>query len=175
MNHLPKLTIVVPVLAFSGCSERATTQDIIHLPEGDAEIGKTEFVSLGCNNCHVVLNADLPEGDGPLRVALGSSGRLDSYGDLVTSIVNPSHKLSRRYVPDDPAVDDESPMPDYNDVMTVRQLTNLVAFLQQHYQRIERPRYQYRRYDVEIMPGAERKRAGRKESQEEATPEETGD
>lgn len=167
MKYLMTLISVALVLTIVGCSDGTSTRDMIHLPEGDAEIGKAEFVSLGCNNCHVVLNADLPEGDGPLRVVLGSSGRLDSYGDLVTSIVNPSHKLSRRYVPDETAVDDESPMPDYNDVMTVSQLSDLVAFLQQHYQRVERPRYQYRRYDTEIQPGAERKRANRKDSTEE--------
>ena len=54
-------------------------------------------------------------------------------------------------------------MATFNDVMTVTQLTDIVAFLQQHYQRIDRPRYQYRRYDTELQSGAERKRAGKDE------------
>ena len=168
MNYLMTLIGIALALAVAGCGDNMRAQGMIHLPEGDAETGEAEFVSLGCNNCHVIRNTELPEGDGPLRVVLGgSSTRMVSYGDLVTSIVNPSHKLSRRYVPVGAAVDDESPMPDYNDVMTVSQLTDLVAFLQQHYQRMERPGYQYRRYDTELEPAAERARSRRKESDEE--------
>ncbi len=147
----------------SGCETEVRTQSQIHLPEGDPESGKAAFVSLGCVNCHAVVGANLPEGDGPLRIVLGSSNRVKTYGDLVTSVVNPSHKLSRRYRPDDVSQDGESLMVEFNDVMTVTQLTDIVAFLQGHYQRIDRPRYQYRRYDTDIESGAERKRSGMNE------------
>ena len=167
MNSPTTLISIALALALAGCDAEVRTRNMVHLPEGDPEAGKTEFMALGCVNCHVVLGAELPEGEGPLRVILGSSGRVASYGDLVTSIVNPSHKLSRRKLPDGSTLDGESPMPNYNDVMTVTQLTNLVAFLQQHYQRVERPPFQYRRYKSETQPGAERKRAGRKDSGED--------
>ena len=167
MNNPAVVLSIALALAISGCDSEVRTQSMIHLPEGDPETGKTEFVALGCINCHVVLNAELPEGEGPLRVMLGSSGRVASYGDLVTSIVNPSHKVSRRKLPDGTLLDGESPMPDYNDVMTVTQLTNLVAFLQQHYQRVERPPFKYRRFESDIQPGADRKREGRREAGED--------
>ncbi len=152
------LASCLAVIAVSGCDLGTRTEGIVHLPEGDPERGKAHFIELGCVNCHSVVGAELPERDGPVRVVLGSSGRVKSYGDLVTSVVNPSHKLSRRYREDEVSADGESLMAVYNDVMTVSQLTDLVAFLQQHYQRIKRPRYQYRRYD-EKVPSAERTRA----------------
>ena len=146
-----------------GCEPEVRTQSQIYLPEGDAEHGRLSFVELGCVNCHSVVGAELPEGEGPVRVVLGRSGRVKTYGDLVTSVVNPSHRLSRRYRPEAVSQDGESLMTTYNDVMTVTQLTDLVAFLGNHYQRLDRPRYQYRRYDSETGSGAERKRSGMNE------------
>ena len=148
------------LVCLGGCESEVRSQGTLHLPEGDAERGKAQFVSLGCVNCHSVVGAELPEGEGPVRVVLGSSGRVKSYGDLVTSVVNPSHKLSRRYRPSAVSEGGESLMTSYNDVMTVTDLTDIVAFLQGHYQRIDRPRYQYRRYETDIGSGAERKRSG---------------
>ena len=40
-------------------------------------------------------------------------------------------------------------MTTYNDVMTVTQLTDLVAFLQAHYEDVRHPRYKYTRYDLD--------------------------
>jgi len=66
-----------------------------------------------------------------------------SYGQLATSIVNPSHRLSRRYRTDEVSQEGESLMTSYNDVLTVTQLTDLIAFLQAHYREAERPGYKY--------------------------------
>jgi len=116
----------------------------IHLPEGDASAGEMHFVSLGCVGCHSVIGAELPEPVGPVRVLLGSrTGRRMSYGELVTSIVNPSHRLSGRYSRDEVSREGESLMTSYNDVLTVTQLTDLVAFLQAHYEKADRPGYKY--------------------------------
>ena len=53
----------------------------------------------------------------------------------MTSIVNPSHRLAGRYS-DGPVStpDGKSLMRNYNDVMTVNQLIDLVAFLQANYE-----------------------------------------
>jgi len=136
-------------LSVSACDLDARRQDL-HLPKGDAARGETTFVSLGCVSCHSGTGAELPEPDeaGPIRVALGSrTGRRMSYGRLVTSIVNPSHRLASRYRKDEVSEDGESLMSTYNDVMTVTQLTDLVAFLQAHYTDTERPGYKYPVYD----------------------------
>lgn len=165
-NSFSIVPCLLALLALSGCEPGVRTENQVFLPEGNAEQGKADFVSLGCANCHSVVGADLPEvEEGPVRVVLGSSGRVKSYGDLVTSVVNPSHKLSRRYRAADVSDDGESIMTSYNDVMTVTQLTDIVAFLRGHYQRMERPRYQYRRYDTEVESGAERKRSGMREEE----------
>ncbi len=120
-------------------------QGDIYLPEGDAAKGKMHFVSLGCIGCHSVVDADLPEPaqPGAVRVLLGSRTSANiSYGQLVTAIVNPSHRLSPRYRKDEVSQDGESLMISYNDVLTVTQLTDLVAFLQSSY-KAERVGYKY--------------------------------
>ena len=110
------------------------------------------LVSLGCVSCHSVIGAEPPDPAeaGPVRVVLGSrSGRRMSYGQLVTSIVNPSHRLSARYHKDEVSQQGESLMTSYNDVLTVTQLTDLIAFLQKHYVKAERPGYKYHVYSYQ--------------------------
>lgn len=130
----------------AACSPEPATQATVNLPPGDAAKGEAHFVSLGCTGCHVVIGADLPEAAeaGPVRVRLGSrTGRTLSYGQLVTSIVNPSHRLATRYSKDKISVEGQSLMTNFNEVITVAQLTDLVAFLQAHYEESERPGYKY--------------------------------
>ena len=140
------------LFALSACQQGNPGQGDVHLPEGDATNGQALFVSLGCASCHNVVGAELPEADtaGPVRVLLGSrTGRRMSYGQLVTSIVNPSHKLARRYRADEVSADGASLMATYNDVLTVTQLTDLVAFLEAHYEAVDRPGYKYPVYDYQ--------------------------
>lgn len=143
------LVALCMLICLSACDRDDPGQGDIYLPEGDAVKGEMYFASLGCVNCHVVIGAELPEPAevGPVRVLLGSqTGRKLSYGVLVTSIVNPSHRLSARYRKDEVSEGGESLMPSYNDVLTVTQLTDLVAFLDAHYETADRPDYKYRAY-----------------------------
>ena len=68
------------------------------LPPGDAERGRETFVELGCPSCHRVVGDDLlgaVDDNAELQVALGGRvSRINSYGDLVTSVINPSHRIS---------------------------------------------------------------------------------
>ena len=109
------------------------------LPEGEVELGKAAFVELECNSCHSVDGVDLPP---PTLIPLPSASvvlggqvfeiRTDGY--LVTSIINPSHKLASGLDKEEITTSTgESRMPDYSDIMTVRQLIDLVAFLQSRY------------------------------------------
>jgi sulfur-oxidizing protein SoxX len=121
----------------------------IHLPAGDATRGEALFASLGCISCHAVGNAEFSgtAQTGPVRVRLGSkAGRRMSYGQLVTSIVNPSHRLAPQYFSDNISENGESLMANYNDALTVTQLTDLVAYLQTHYEDVLRPGFQYPAY-----------------------------
>lgn len=105
------------------------------LPDGDVARGQQAFVDLKCNACHQVQGMELPGpiADPPVPVALG--GNVDyqpTDGNFVSSIINPSHKVGR-YPEELVKTGDESRMADYSDVMTVRQLVDLVAFLHSRY------------------------------------------
>jgi len=146
------------LLCLSACDREHRIQDEIYLPDGDAAKGEKHFVSLGCVSCHSVIGVDLPEPAeaGPVRVLLGSrTGPRMSYGQLVTSVVNPSHRLSARYRRDEVSQEGESLMTFYNDVLTVTQLTDLVAFLQPHYERADRPGYKYPTYTYQVDDASE--------------------
>jgi len=151
-SHLIGLVVLCALICVSACDRDDRRQGAIYLPEGDAAKGEMYFVSLGCVSCHSVIGAELPDPAevGPVRVLLGSrTGRRMSYGQLVTSIVNPSHRLSTRYRKDEVSQQGESLMTSYNDVLTVTQLTDLIAFLQKHYVKAERLGYTYRAYSYQ--------------------------
>ena len=134
------------LLFLTACDPSIRSRDAINLPEGDAARGKELFVSLGCVSCHSVIDAELPESGASddTKVLLGShTSTALTYGQLVTSIVNPSHRLSARYRKDVVSADGESKMRVYNDVLTVSQLADLVAFLAPRYERVDRPGYKY--------------------------------
>ena len=73
----------------------------------------------------------------------GRVSKLKSYSELVTSVINPSHQLVKRRRADEVSQDGESLMTVYNDVMTVTELTNIVAFLESRYEKFERPKVRY--------------------------------
>jgi sulfur-oxidizing protein SoxX len=107
------------------------------LPTGDAERGQAAFVAFRCFDCHRVDGVDLPIGEEPDQVMVELGGeveRLRNYGDLITAIINPSHRLAKGYTASLVADDGKSRMTVYNDVMTVSQLIDIVTFLQSHYQ-----------------------------------------
>jgi hypothetical protein len=122
------------VVFLVGC---AAKEKEFTLPPGDAEQGQSAFVTFRCFDCHVVDGVDLPPGEeqGQVLVKLGGEvDRLRDYGDLVTAIVNPSHRLAKGYTPSFVSDEGKSRMTVYNDVMTVSQLIDIVAFLQAHYE-----------------------------------------
>lgn len=125
------LVLGILAVAQSGCTSGRHSPAGFRLPEnGDPARGKAAFVELRCFGCHTVSGEqDLPQPDqAAATVPLGgavSEIRTDGY--LVTSIIHPSHRAKSA-----PTVDGESPMPDYSR-MTVRQLVDLVAYLQTRY------------------------------------------
>jgi len=77
-------------------------------------------------------------------VVLGGESRtVKTYGELVTSIVNPSHSLALGYPKELITQGGQSAMTNFNDTLTVRQLSDLVAFLQSRY-RLETPGFRGR-------------------------------
>lgn len=124
-------------LASAGCQDQSRG---FALPPGDVDRGKATFAELGCPACHAVqgeFNKLVVEqgGDEVIEVVLGGPvSKVKTYGDLVTSIINPSHRLSRGRNADTMNPDGTSKMPYYNDVMTVQQLVDMTTFLQGTYQ-----------------------------------------
>ena len=106
------------------------------LPTGTVEAGKSSFIDLGCNLCHSV--GDIPwvgkEAKNLHFPIGGETTRVKNYGDLVTSIINPSHKINREYLIQMRRMVDVSPMSSYNEVMTVQELVDLVTFLHGEYE-----------------------------------------
>jgi hypothetical protein len=134
---IPSAFVAIVVIGLSGCDQGPKSGKGFTLPEGDAARGQETFVKLQCHACHTVSGVELPETEPELEshVRLGGEvERISTYGELVTSIINPSHKLAKGYKPADVAQDGESKMANYNDVMTVHELIDLTAFLQSHYQ-----------------------------------------
>ena len=131
---------VVLIAGAVGCADSSRTSGLV-LPAGDAERGKAAFTRMRCYDCHEISGVDLPVGEEPDQVQVVLGGRVTkvkSYSDLVTSIINPSHRLPARYTESLVSQDGVSNMTNYNDVMTVSELIDLVAFLQKQYKVIQR-------------------------------------
>ena len=129
---------IVGLVVLVGCAPPPKSGAGFTLPEGDAELGKTHFTRMHCNSCHSIEGVEqLAAADGSepaISVALGGEvARIKTYGELVTAIINPSHKLARGYQEEQIAEDGKSKMINYNDIMTVTELSDLVAFLQSKY------------------------------------------
>jgi sulfur-oxidizing protein SoxX len=137
-SRLPlAVSLAFALAVVPACAPAPTSGKGFTLPEGNAEAGQTVFISLQCHACHTVQDLELPEVDAELdpRVKLGGKVvRVSTYGELVTSIINPSHKLASGYAEETVAADGESKMKNYNAAMTVQELTDLVAFLHSRYE-----------------------------------------
>lgn len=137
MRYIPSLLLILGVIGLAGCDTGPKGSIGFSLPDGDVERGKAAYIELGCNTCHV--NRQVPQLDtgAPAAISVilgGETTRIKSYGELVTSVINPSHKVARRGFGDMADESGASKMVNYNDIMTVTQLIDLVAFVQSSYE-----------------------------------------
>lgn len=109
--------------------------------EGDVIAGRQAFIDHRCHQCHSIAGEQLPPlagADRPILALGGPTTIVRSYADLTTSVINPNHAISERYRDQEllsTRVPLDSPMPRPNlDTMTVRQLIDIVAFLDSKYQ-----------------------------------------
>jgi hypothetical protein len=101
------------------------------LPEGNLNAGELAFTTYNCNDCHSIGTIQFAGSDDDAHIPLGGeTTKLKTYGELVTSVINPSHKVSSRY---QEIVDTGNEMRSYNDIMTVQELVDIVTFLQSEY------------------------------------------
>jgi hypothetical protein len=132
--RFPILALALAGAALTACAGPRSSVGF-RLPPGDADKGQAAFVELRCHSCHEVAGTPLPPpvAEPPVPVRLG--GVVTAYrtdGELVTAIVNPSHRLARGYG-EGVRSGNRSRMGDFNEAMTVGQLVDLVAFLQSRY------------------------------------------
>jgi len=142
------LMLVAAAALSSACDpDKVMSERGFRLPDGDAVAGRETFLYMQCNQCHTIKGEVLPQIPGyePYVELGGSVTRVKSYGELVTAIINPSHKLADGYAEELVSENGVSKMYVYNGFMTVQELTDLVMFLQPHYNVIA-PQFQYRVY-----------------------------
>jgi mono/diheme cytochrome c family protein len=135
MRNVLALAAAAFLVALLGCSAGPHSPAGFRLPEGNAERGKALFVSLGCSTCHEMAGSDLPKPTVRPTVPVVLGGTVDygfSDGYLVTSIINPSHEYAA-YPKSQIMENGHSRMPSYADRLTVRELTDLVTYLQSQY------------------------------------------
>ncbi len=135
----PRWLILVSCIAVVGlgCEIGSRSGRGFRLPEGDIGRGEVAFRDLGCAACHDVAGVPaVAEGARPdVIVTLGGRvTRVETYGELVTSIINPSHEISGGYPREQVAEGGVSKMENFNARMTVAQLIDLTAFLQSKYE-----------------------------------------
>ena len=133
------MVLAVPSLV-AGCA----TGTLFGFPvdQGDIAAGRQAFIDHRCHQCHSIADERLPPlagADRPILELGGPTSIVRSYADLTTSIINPNHTISERYRDQQLVLNTqiplESPMPRPNlDTMTVRQLIDIVAFLDSKYE-----------------------------------------
>ena len=136
MKAIMNTLAIVAALTLAGCDTGPTGSMGFTLPDGNAEQGRANYVDFGCNACHV--SKEVPQMDTGAAAAIsvtlgGETTRIKTYGELVTSVINPSHRVARRKSGDMADDSGKSKMVTYNDVMTVTELIDLVAFVQSQY------------------------------------------
>ena len=136
---------LMAAVMLGGCAtDMNTSEEGFRFPivRGDIAKGREAFIALECNRCHTVSGVNLPawQGESPLTLDLG--GKLihvKTYGELVTSIINPNHVLSEEFLARLPRAARsraDSPMP-FRSEMTVEQLVDIVTFLNSRYVLLE--------------------------------------
>jgi L-cysteine S-thiosulfotransferase len=111
------------------------------IQEGDIGAGRQAFIDHQCHQCHGVAGVRLPALSGaspPIFELGGETTTIKSYAELMTGIINPNHFISEGFRDQQLRLNAglplESPMPlPHIDNMTVRQLIDLVAFLDSRY------------------------------------------
>lgn len=143
---LDEMKSLLPALAFSlliasGSTHYATASDPSAkepvVPPGKEERGLTLFVEKGCYQCHSAGATKLPEVDLAPRLVIELAGDLHSAwtrDDFAKAIMNPNHVVAEDYRVAMMRVGDNfkaenSPMPEFVDLLKVSDLIHLTTFL----------------------------------------------
>lgn len=103
------------------------------LPKGDPVEGRKVFVELECYKCHEIKGETLPavaKGDKGVGPELSQMAAMHPIEFFAESIMNPNAVIDpdakeKGYL----GADGKSKMPNYNDVLTVKQVADLATYL----------------------------------------------
>ncbi|MBA6292116.1 cytochrome C [Colwellia sp. MB3u-70] len=149
MKYLLFCCFTLIAISLSSCDLGPDSPRGFSLPKGDVDKGAMVLTKYQCLACHNLNGVEQAEGinNPDLNVRLGGkSTKVTTYAELVTSVINPSHKLAKGYALTAITVEGESKMSNFNDVMTVTELVDLVTFLQPHYELVPYRRTDYQFY-----------------------------
>lgn len=141
-SHKMTVGIAAVLLLVGGCNPQTRG---FSLPEGDVERGEVAYTALRCNSCHSRGGSPSLGVEGFDVMLGGTVTKVDSYAGLVTSIINPSHRIKRKHEEVGQLPDGTSAMQTYNELMTVQQLVDLVTVLRPEYN-VAMPVYPYAMY-----------------------------
>lgn len=139
INKATALLAATLSLSLLGCNSGPESPRGFSLPEGNMAKGEKVFMKYQCLSCHTLKGYEdesiVKEFSQPVRLG-GTSSIVKTYAQLVTSVINPSHKLAPRSRHLESVTDEtgKSKMRVFNDIMTVTELVDLVAFLQPKYE-----------------------------------------
>jgi hypothetical protein len=118
----------------------AVPAEELRLPLGDAAAGRQAFIDLRCIHCHAVEATVIDHLELGKRLDLKLAGPnprfVKSYPDLLTAITNPRHVIQEQYrqlLAPAQRAEVEPFMLDLTRTMTVRQLIDVSAFLDERY------------------------------------------
>lgn len=142
-SHLFRLLTIllfISTILLFGCNQQSRG---FALPKGDLEAGKLAFYQFNCSSCHTIADIEWTGNEQDIKVPLGGKvTQIKTYGELVTSVINPSHKAEKKYLD---SAENVSKMKVYNEIMTIKELIDIVTFLQSEYE-IEPPKDFYYPY-----------------------------
>ena len=149
MNSRQMLTIILTGAFLLGACDREARMAStgFRLPDGDPQAGREAFIYMQCHQCHTIEGMELPiiPGQEPPYVELGGKvTAVKTYGQLITAVIYPSHKLANGYAKEVVSEEGVSNMYVYNEHMTVQELIDIVMFLQPQYD-VVIPEVTYRR------------------------------
>ncbi|MDG2176499.1 MAG: c-type cytochrome [Gammaproteobacteria bacterium] len=129
------------MVLITGCRAYPDEVGFFRFPilSGDVERGQEAFLRLECNQCHQVNGVEIPNYSGTRPVTVELGGEIyfaKTYGDLVTSIINPDHVVSEEYLrqlPRDARRQTTSSPMYQKEEMLVTELIDIVAFLNSRY------------------------------------------
>jgi hypothetical protein len=136
MKYLLFSCLILISVSLISCDLGPDSPQGFSLPTGDVNKGAALLAKYQCLACHHINGIEQAIGinDPEFNIRLGGeSTRVKTYAELVTSVINPSHKLARGYPLAVVADEGKSKMKNYNDVMTITELVDLVAFLQPNF------------------------------------------